>query len=124
MRALGSDILKVEFPIESSTSSDEALWADACAELDEASPVPWALLSAREPFETFKSQLRIACEAGCSGFLAGRATWCAMVGVTGAEPSSFLSDTSGKRLAELTEIALQYGHPWWRKDSRPAIDTD
>lgn len=85
VRALGSDILKVEFPIESSTSSDEALWADACAELDEASPVPWPLLSAREPFETFKSQLRIACEAGCSGFLAGRATWCAMVGVTGAE---------------------------------------
>src|ERR1700752_99408 len=43
---LGPDVLKVEFPVDATHHSDPALWADACAELNDASPAPWVLLSA------------------------------------------------------------------------------
>ena len=47
MTALGADILKAEFPYDVSVM-DRAAWADACAELDAASAVPWVLLAHAE----------------------------------------------------------------------------
>ncbi len=46
-----------------------------CKELDQASRLPWVLLSAGVDFESFRIQVEIACKAGASGFLAGRALW-------------------------------------------------
>ncbi len=40
-----------------------------------ASSAPWILLSAGVDFDEFAIQVRIACTAGASGFLAGRAVW-------------------------------------------------
>ena len=63
--ALGPDVLKLQYP-----GSPEA-----CAELHAAIDVPWALLSGGDPFADFVDQVRIAREAGASGFMAGRAIW-------------------------------------------------
>ncbi|MHC4581572.1 MAG: tagatose 1,6-diphosphate aldolase, partial [Planctomycetota bacterium] len=72
---LGADILKAEFPVDVSIEPDESIWRDACEELTEASDAPWVLLSAGVDYDTFLKQLRIACEAGASGAMAGRAVW-------------------------------------------------
>ena len=37
--------------------------------------VPWVLLSGGVPFETFFRQTQVACEAGASGVMVGRAVW-------------------------------------------------
>lgn len=112
--ALGPDVLKVEFPIDAKHDRDETLWADACAELNAASPVPWALLSGDEPFDTFKRQLQIACENGCSGFLVGRSVWRDAATLAGAARDDFLETTARPRLRELAAIADRYATPWHR----------
>jgi tagatose 1,6-diphosphate aldolase len=110
--ALGPDMLKVEFPHDAVHVEDEAAWADACAALDEASPVPWLLLSAGVDYGTFRRQLRIACEAGASGHVTGRAIWKEAASLTGAARETFVRGTAAARLAELTDIVREYGRPW------------
>lgn len=110
--ALKPDILKVEFPLDVKHDKNETVWADACAELNAASPVPWALLSGDEPFDTFKRQVRIACENGCSGFLVGRSVWRDATTLTGAARDEFLETTARPRLRELAAIADRYAMPW------------
>jgi tagatose 1,6-diphosphate aldolase len=109
---LGADILKVEFPVDATHQPDPVLWADACAELNEASPVPWVLLSAGEPFETFCGQLTIACQAGCAGFAVGRSVWNEAVTLSSEERARFLSTTARERFKRLAEIAQTSAHPW------------
>src|SRR5690625_2767718 len=68
------DLLKMEFPVHASvTDKDE--WQRQCERLDAAARPPWALLSAGVRFEQFADQLRVACRAGASGFVCGRALW-------------------------------------------------
>jgi tagatose 1,6-diphosphate aldolase len=110
--ALGVDVLKVEFPHDARFNDDEDAWADACAALNEAAPVPWALLSAGVDFETFKRQVRVACQAGASGYVAGRAIWKEATDLQGEERETFLRTTGAARMAKLTEVAHAYGHPW------------
>lgn len=120
--ALSPDVLKVEFPVDAKYETDQSAWRDACAELDEASPVPWALLSGDEPFATLKQQLRIACEAGCSGFVVGRSVWREAATTEGAAREHFLADTARKRFAELVEIAEAFGKPWHARYALPVMD--
>ncbi len=120
--ALGPDVLKVEFPVDAKYETDRAVWADACAELDAASPVPWALLSADEPFEIFREQLCIACENGCSGFLAGRAVWREAATLPGAERARFLETEAVSRFQALVEIARAHGKPWTARYTFPQPD--
>ena len=95
--ALKPDILKLEFPVDSQHEKDEAIWQDACAELNEASPVPWALLSGGGNFDLFQNQLRVACQNGCSGFLVGRALWQEAVYLQGSERLAFLAGEATER---------------------------
>jgi tagatose 1,6-diphosphate aldolase len=122
LSAMGPDIMKVEFPIDAHYETDQALWAEACAELNEVSPVPWALLSAGVPFETFKKQLQVACRAGCSGFVAGRAIWQEAARLPEDERANFLSTTARQRLTELNQIALELGVPWSKRYSETRVD--
>ena len=116
---LGADILKVEFPVDANHVSDPGLWADACAELQDASPVPWVLLSAGEPFETFCQQLEIACKAGCSGFAVGRSVWNEAATLPADERKHFLSTKARERFARLVDIANAFGHPWRERYTIP-----
>ena len=113
--ALRPDVLKLEFPIDCQYEKDEAVWQDACAELNETSPVPWTLLSGGDSFETFQKQLKVACENGCSGFLVGRALWQEAVYLQGNERESFLQNKATHRWQTLHAIAETYAHPWYER---------
>lgn len=110
--AMGPDVLKMEFPVDATYSTDRAEWRETCAALNEASPVPWVLLSAGVDFATFAEQTRIACEAGASGFLAGRAIWKEAVTMTPEARHQFLRRTAIPRLAELTAMVNGAARPW------------
>jgi len=113
--ALKPDVLKLEFPVDCQYEKDEAVWQDACAELNEASPVPWTLLSGGDSFEAFEKQLRVACQNGCSGFLVGRALWQEAVYLQGNERDEFLHSEAAQRWQTLQDIAETYAHPWYER---------
>lgn len=113
--ALRPDVLKLEFPVDCQYEKDESVWQDACAELNEASPVPWTLLSGGDSFETFQKQLMVACQNGCSGFLVGRALWQEAVGLQGSERQRFLHNEATRRWQTLHAIAEAYAHPWYER---------
>jgi tagatose 1,6-diphosphate aldolase len=71
--ALPIDVLKAEFPADIKFEQDEGKLLGLCQELNQASRLPWVLLSAGVDFNSFQKQVEIACKAGASGFLAGRA---------------------------------------------------
>lgn len=110
--ALGPDVLKVQFPVDCRREPDPASWADACAELDEAAPVPWALLSGGDPYDLFREQIRVACSAGASGFLVGRALWAPHVTGRGSRLTPAAGDLLRDRFRELSTIAAEHGRSW------------
>lgn len=109
---LGADVLKVEFPVNVVEEPDEAAWRDACRELDAACPVPWALLSAGASFETFLRQTRVACEAGSSGAIAGRALWNEAVTADLTARGAFLARVGCERMRRLRCLTEALGRPW------------
>lgn len=113
--ALKPDVLKLEFPVDCRYEQDEAVWQDACAELNEASPVPWTLLSGGDSFEVFQKQVKVACQNGCSGFLVGRALWQEAVYLEGRERQEFLYNEGAHRWQILQDIAETYAHPWYER---------
>jgi tagatose 1,6-diphosphate aldolase len=120
--ALGPDILKVQFPVDTRSEPDRAVWAEACAELDEAAPVPWALLSGGDPYELFRDQVRVACQAGASGFMVGRALWGEAVTAPPQERQSLIETLVRPRFEELASIAHDHGRDWAAKHNLPNID--
>ncbi len=120
--ALGPDVLKVQFPVDTSWESDRAVWRAACAELDEAAPVPWALLSAGDPFDVFREQVQIACESGASGFMAGRAIWGDVIGLPRERRTEALGAVARPRFRELAGIAATSGRDWGSHCTAPGID--
>ena len=83
------DILKLEFPADlkyTEEYKDSSFYAgdtayslsevkEICKKLDEASTLPWVILSAGVDIEEFIENVKLAAEAGASGFLCGRAIW-------------------------------------------------
>ena len=110
--ALGPDIMKVPFP-EDTAVEDLPRWRDACAELDEVSPVPWALLSGGDPYRSFRVQVQIASESGSSGFLVGRALWGEAAKLAGAERRAAIEYQVRPRFVELAQIATTHGTSWY-----------
>ena len=58
---------------ESSYDLDQV--KDFCRRLDVVSTLPWVILSAGVDIEEFIEDVKLATEAGASGFLCGRAIW-------------------------------------------------
>lgn len=111
------DLLKMEFPVHPSID-DVDEWRKQCERLNEACRVPWALLSAGVGFEQYAEQLRVACEAGASGFVCGRAIWREAVEMTDeGKRSTFLNETMPGRLQTLVDIATSTGTPWKERAS-------
>jgi tagatose 1,6-diphosphate aldolase len=108
---LGGDILKAEFPYDVSVT-DEAAWADACAELDAASRVPWVLLSGGVDDATFEAQVASACRAGASGVLVGRSVWAPSATLPPADRDAWLSTEGRRRLERLVRLVDELGLPW------------
>ena len=104
--ALPIDVLKAEFPADNKIERDEKKLLELCQELDQSSRLPWVLLSAGVDFDSFKKQVEIACKAGASGFLAGRALWQEGVQTRPREERlNFFQNTAAPRLKKLAEIA-------------------
>ncbi len=114
--ALPIDVLKAEFPADLRYQRDESELINRCQQLDISSPVPWVILSAGVDFETFCREVEIACRAGASGFLGGRAIWQeAMFIEDTRERVQFLSTVAADRMKRLDEIASKYAVPWYKK---------
>lgn len=110
------DVLKAEFPADIKFEQDEGKLLGLCQELNQASRLPWVLLSAGVDFNSFQKQVEIACKAGASGFLAGRALWQEGAQIRSREERmNFFQNTAAQRLKELAEIADSYGKPWYSR---------
>jgi tagatose 1,6-diphosphate aldolase len=121
----GANILKLEFPIDIQREQDEKIWFEACEELTSCINVPWVLLSAGVDFETFTQQLKIACQAGASGFMVGRALWGDAAKIRSRnERSQWVQTIGKKRLNLLTSITNLYGRTWLSSYATPEIDID
>ena len=114
--ALPIDVLKAEFPADIKFEQDEEKLLRFCRELNQASRLPWVLLSAGVDFNSFQKQVEIACKAGASGFLAGRALWQEGAQIRSRdERMNFFRNTAAPRLKKLAEIADSYGKPWYSR---------
>ena len=110
------DVLKAEFPADLHYRKDKPELVNLCHQLDMSSRVPWVILSAGVDFELFCQQVEIACQAGASGFLGGRAIWQEAMYIDDAqERVKYLSTVGADRLKRLTEIASKYAMPWYKK---------
>jgi tagatose 1,6-diphosphate aldolase len=114
--ALPIDVLKAEFPADIKFEQDEEKLLRLCRELNQSSRLPWVLLSAGVDFNSFQKQVEIACKAGASGFLAGRALWQEGAQIRSREERmNFFQNTAATRLKKLAEIADSYGKPWYSR---------
>lgn len=107
------DVLKLEFPV--TPDSDESGWDEALAEVNTACAVPWTLLSAGVDYPTFRKQAELACKAGASGVIVGRAVWAEAVELQADEREEFLRTEAVNRIKELGEICAAYGVDWRNK---------
>jgi len=120
LMALGGDVLKAEFPYDPAVT-DEAAWADACAELDAASPVPWVLLSAGVDDATFVRQVTVACRAGASGVAAGRSVWAPSATLPPLQRDEWLAIEGRPRLERLAGLVDSVGAPWHARHGALAV---
>jgi tagatose 1,6-diphosphate aldolase len=117
LTTIGGDVLKAEFPYDPAVT-DRARWREACAELDEASSVPWVILSGGVDDETFEAQVSTACDAGASGVVVGRSVWAEAATLEPVARDAFLATTGRERLKRLADIAESAGRPWLDRPSR------
>ena len=111
LTAVGGDILKAEFPLDIQEFPQEKDWQSACAEMTQASTIPWVLLSASVDFETYSRQVAIACQQGASGVAAGRAVWKEAVESSPEERQAFLQETAAQRMASLSQLVDAHANP-------------
>jgi tagatose 1,6-diphosphate aldolase len=116
---LGTDMLKVEFPGYVDSDAGKAKALEACQQLDAAVTVPWVILSAGVNYDSFKTQVEIACNAGASGFLAGRSIWRDAASVSDPEQRTKGGFDAANRLAELATITRACG-----KAFKPQLEGD
>ena len=109
---LGVDVLKAEFPVDVTEEPDEGVWRAACEQLSAACSAPWVLLSAGVAFDTFLRQSRIACDAGASGVMVGRAVWNEAVTQDQQARNHFLRTTALERMRRLRALCDALGRPF------------
>ena len=114
--ALPIDVLKAEFPADLSYRNNKTELLELCRQLDRASQAPWVILSAGVDFDLFCQEVEIACQAGASGFLGGRAIWQEAMHIDDTpERVKYLSTVGADRMKKLNEITGKYAVPWHRK---------
>jgi len=112
LSVLGVDVMKLEFPIDVQSQPEETIHFDACSEITKASKVPWVLLSAGVDFDVYLRQVIVACSAGASGIMAGRAIWKEAIGLNYSGRELFLNDIAIPRLMKLRSIVDGLAKTW------------
>ncbi|MDQ3402823.1 MAG: hypothetical protein M3548_05455 [Actinomycetota bacterium] len=84
--------------------------ARTCEKVTAAVPGPWVVLSQGVRIEDFPASVELACRAGASGFLAGRAVWSDTLGAADWVP--LLRERSVPRLRRLADIVDAHARPW------------
>lgn len=97
---LGSDLYKGEMPLFG--KGDSKVLLDASKKLNDNINTPWVILSSGINENLFCRAVRIAMQAGASGFLAGRAIWASTIGLPDTE--LMLRDISAPRMQYLGTI--------------------
>lgn len=114
--ALPIDVFKAEFPADLKFEKDEGKLLDYCHQLDDASRVPWVILSAGVGYDAFYKQVELACRAGASGFLGGRAVWKDSVKIKDpSERVKYLETVVADGLKRLADVGAKNATPWYRK---------
>jgi tagatose 1,6-diphosphate aldolase len=121
---LGADILKAECPVDVSVEPDESIWREACEELTATSLVPWVLLSAGVSYDIFLKQVRVACEAGASGVMAGRAVWKEAVTLDAVARNHFLQTIAYERMRRLRSLCEALARPFTEVYDSPELNYD
>ncbi len=121
---LGVDILKAEFPVDVVEQPDEDAWRVACEQLSAACPIPWVLLSAGVPFDIFLRQTRVACHAGASGVMVGRAVWKEAVTSDAGARISFLTGKARDRIQRLRSLCDALARPFTDFHDPPELSRD
>jgi tagatose 1,6-diphosphate aldolase len=119
---LGPDVMKIEFPVDVTHDLAPAAWAEACAAVNEASVLPWTILSGGGSFETFKAQVQVACQAGASGFVCGRSIWQEAATLSRQEQVDFLEGIARERVLALRQIAQEAATPWQKRFAVASVD--
>ncbi|HWM05120.1 MAG TPA: hypothetical protein VNP92_22505 [Actinophytocola sp.] len=104
--ALRPSLYKAQVPRHG--KGDPADIGRVCERVTAMLPVPWVVLSQGVSISDFPESVRIACRAGASGFLAGRAVW----SDTLADPGPLLRTRSTERLRRLGELVDTTARPW------------
>jgi tagatose 1,6-diphosphate aldolase len=122
LSALNPDVLKIEFPVDIYRNQDQQQWAAACQVLSNVSRCPWTVLSAGVNFPIFEQQVTVACQAGASGFIGGRAIWKEGIAMQSAERIVWLENVARERLERLNKIANQSARPWTAMYPRQSLE--
>lgn len=96
----GADLYKVEMPLCGRGTQQELL--SAAQALNDQIAMPWVILSSGVDEKLFPRAVRVAMQAGASGFLAGRAVWSSVVGLP--DTRLMLGDVSAPKLQRLGDI--------------------
>jgi len=91
---LGADVMKVAWPGQQ--------WLPALVEALEGRP--WVMLSGGGDFDEYVANVSTAVEAGCSGFMAGRAVWREVTQVAPGDREATLREVARPRLERLGEL--------------------
>jgi sulfofructosephosphate aldolase len=111
-RALGAvqpDLYKCQVPFAGVGEASSIV--DVCEQITGALPCPWVVLSAGVNVNDYPRAVEIACKAGASGFLAGRAIWGDML--AGEDYRAQIEKISLARLRNLVEIVDNSARPWF-----------
>jgi tagatose-1,6-bisphosphate aldolase len=103
--ALGPELLKLPFPVDTAVVTDRRARDAACRAISERCPMPWALLSGGGSFHDFADQVAVATANGCSGFMVGRALWGEAARATDAERAQIIEHIVVPRWHRLAEVA-------------------
>ncbi len=108
----GVDVFKLESPVNARNICDDDL--KSFIEMDRLAGRPWVMLSAGAGKEEFKKVLALSFQAGCSGFLAGRAIWLEALSKypDWKAINSILKNSSASYLSEIADLAKKQALPW------------
>jgi tagatose 1,6-diphosphate aldolase len=138
------DILKLEFPADLKYTNEyrtgifdgkerEAVYSledvkGFCEQVNESARLPWVILSAGVDIKEFLVSVDLACEAGASGFLCGRAIWKEAIPLY-VEPEEMAAFLSGEGAINFLKCnaAAEAALPLWEheglSDASVAKDT-